>query len=73
MTDDRKLVPFDRRRRTADPARVREFAVTARRLQKEREDSARRSSIGSCARPRATNGRDLPAIRRCATAACSIV
>lgn len=39
MTDDRKLVPFDRRRRAADPARAREFAVTARRLQKEREES----------------------------------
>jgi len=40
MTDDRKLVPFDRRRRTPDAARVREFAATARRLQKEREESA---------------------------------
>ena len=40
MSDDRKLVPFDRRRRTADPARVQEFAMTARRLQKEREESA---------------------------------
>jgi tetratricopeptide (TPR) repeat protein len=34
-----KLVPFDRRRRTPDLARVREFALTARRLQREREES----------------------------------
>ena len=40
MMDDRKLVPFDRGRRMADPARVREFAATARKLQRERETSA---------------------------------
>jgi tetratricopeptide (TPR) repeat protein len=40
MTNDRKLIPFDRRRRTPDPARIREFAKTARLLQKEREESA---------------------------------
>lgn len=40
MTDDRKLVPFDRGRRMADPVRMREFAATARKLQRERESSA---------------------------------
>jgi tetratricopeptide (TPR) repeat protein len=35
----RKLVPFDRTRRQPDPARVEEFAATARRLQQEREAS----------------------------------
>ena len=35
-----KVVPFERGRRGLDPARVREFAVTARRLQREREESA---------------------------------
>lgn len=38
MTD--KVVPFDRHRRAPDPARLREFAATARRLQREREESA---------------------------------
>ena len=38
--DDPKVVPFERGRRGADPARVREFAVTARRLQREREEAA---------------------------------
>jgi tetratricopeptide (TPR) repeat protein len=33
----RKLVPFDRTRRQPDPARVEEFAATARRLQQERD------------------------------------
>ncbi|HKR64234.1 MAG TPA: hypothetical protein VJZ00_10935 [Thermoanaerobaculia bacterium] len=33
----RKLVPFDRSRRQPDPARVEEFAATARRLQQERD------------------------------------
>lgn len=37
MSDDRKLVPFDRGRRQPDPARVAEFAATARKLQQERE------------------------------------
>ncbi|HET7437434.1 MAG TPA: tetratricopeptide repeat protein [Thermoanaerobaculia bacterium] len=40
MSDDGKLVPFDRGRRRPDPARVREFAATARKLQLERESSA---------------------------------
>lgn len=40
MSDDGKLVPFDRGRRRADPARVREFAATARKLQLERESAA---------------------------------
>jgi tetratricopeptide (TPR) repeat protein len=35
-----KVVPFERGRRGLDPVRVREFAVTARRLQREREESA---------------------------------
>lgn len=35
-----KLVPFERARRTPDPARVAEFAATARRLRAERETSA---------------------------------
>lgn len=40
MNDDRsKLVPFERARRMPDPARVAEFAATARRLQYERETS----------------------------------
>ncbi len=38
MSDQpRKLVPFDRTRRQPDPARVEEFAATARRLQQERD------------------------------------
>jgi tetratricopeptide (TPR) repeat protein len=40
MTEDRKLVPFDRGRRMADPVRMREFAATARKLLRERESSA---------------------------------
>lgn len=39
MSDDPKLVPFDRGRRQPDPARVAEFAATARKLQREREVS----------------------------------
>jgi len=40
MSDQpRNLVPFDRTRRTPDPARVEEFAATARRLQQERDAS----------------------------------
>ncbi|HEX6159923.1 MAG TPA: hypothetical protein VF111_07140 [Thermoanaerobaculia bacterium] len=35
-----KLVPFDRGRRRIDPARMREFAQTARKLQEEREMTA---------------------------------
>jgi tetratricopeptide (TPR) repeat protein len=35
----RKLVPFDRTPRRPDPARVAEFAATARRLQQERDAS----------------------------------
>jgi tetratricopeptide (TPR) repeat protein len=35
-----KVVPFERARRGLDPARVREFAMTARKLQREREESA---------------------------------
>jgi len=41
----KKVVPFERTRRGLDPARVREFAVTARKLQREREESA---SIVDC-------------------------
>lgn len=37
MSDDRKPVPFETRRRKPDPARVAEFAATARKLQQERE------------------------------------
>lgn len=40
MTDRDKLVPFSRGRRRPDPARVAEFAATARKLQQEREQSA---------------------------------
>jgi tetratricopeptide (TPR) repeat protein len=40
MTDRDKLVPFSRGRRRPDPARVAEFAATARKLQHEREQSA---------------------------------
>ncbi len=40
MSSDRKLVPFDRSRRRPDPARVQEFAATARRLLYERETSS---------------------------------
>lgn len=36
MSDDEKLVAFDRGRRQPDPARVAEFAATARKLQQER-------------------------------------
>jgi tetratricopeptide (TPR) repeat protein len=40
MSDQpRKLIPFDRKPRRPDPARVEEFAATARRLQQEREAS----------------------------------
>jgi len=35
-----KLVPFDRGKRLPDPARVAEFAATARKLQQERESAA---------------------------------
>ena len=35
-----KVVPFDRRRRFPDPARVAEFGATARRLMQEKADSA---------------------------------
>ncbi len=38
--DSEKLVPFDRGRRPPDPARVAEFAATARKLQQEREGAA---------------------------------
>lgn len=38
MSDEEKVVPFGRRR--PDPARVAEFAATARKLQEERESSA---------------------------------
>jgi tetratricopeptide (TPR) repeat protein len=38
--DHDKLVPFDRGRRHPDPARVAEFAATARKLQQEREVAA---------------------------------
>ncbi|MDQ3280159.1 MAG: tetratricopeptide repeat protein [Acidobacteriota bacterium] len=37
---DQKVVPFGRPRRVPDPARVAEFAATARRLQEERAASA---------------------------------
>ncbi|HEX8616675.1 MAG TPA: tetratricopeptide repeat protein [Thermoanaerobaculia bacterium] len=36
----RKVVPFERSRRMPDPLRIAEFAETARRLQREREESA---------------------------------
>ena len=39
MTEQRKVVAFDRGRRRPDPARVNEFAATARRLQREREEA----------------------------------
>jgi len=39
MSDDPKLVPFDRGRREPDPVKVAEFAATARKLQQEREVS----------------------------------
>lgn len=35
-----KVVPFERSRRVPDPVRLAEFAATARRLQREREESA---------------------------------
>lgn len=38
--ENEKLVPFDRGRRPPDPARVAEFAATARKLQQERESAA---------------------------------
>lgn len=38
--DHQKLVPFDRGRRAADPVRMREFAATARRLKRERDEAA---------------------------------
>jgi len=40
MSEKEKLVPFDRGRRQPDPARVAEFAATARKLQQEREGAA---------------------------------
>lgn len=40
-----KLVPFDRGRRGIDPARMREFAATARKLQEERETTAAAVSV----------------------------
>jgi len=38
--EERNVVTFERARRRPDPARVQEFAETARRLQREREESA---------------------------------
>ena len=38
--EERKVVTFERARRRPDPARVQEFAETARRLQRERQESA---------------------------------
>ena len=38
--EERKVVAFERARRRPDPARVLEFAETARRLQRERQESA---------------------------------
>lgn len=40
MNEKSKLVPFTRARRRPHPARVAEFAATARKLQSEREDAA---------------------------------
>jgi tetratricopeptide (TPR) repeat protein len=40
MSEHEKLVPFDRGKRLPDPARVAEFAATARKLQQERESAA---------------------------------
>ena len=40
MSDHERLVPFDRGKRQPDPARVAEFAATARKLQQERETAA---------------------------------
>ncbi|HEX7151883.1 MAG TPA: hypothetical protein VF618_10375 [Thermoanaerobaculia bacterium] len=40
MNDESNVVTFERSRRRPDPARVREFAVTARRLQAERQSSS---------------------------------
>ena len=40
MKDDRKLVSFGRPHRRPDPARVAEFAATARKLQQERDETA---------------------------------
>lgn len=40
MSDHEKVVPFDRGQRQPDPARVAEFAATARKLQQEREGAA---------------------------------
>jgi tetratricopeptide (TPR) repeat protein len=40
MSDHEKLVPFNRGKRLPDPARVAEFAATARKLQQERESAA---------------------------------
>jgi len=40
MSHHEKLVPFDRGKRPPDPARVAEFAATARKLQQEREGAA---------------------------------
>ena len=40
MSERERLVPFDRGKRQPDPARVAEFAATARKLQQERETAA---------------------------------
>lgn len=40
MSERERLVPFDRGKRQPDPARVAEFAATARKLQHERETAA---------------------------------
>jgi tetratricopeptide (TPR) repeat protein len=42
---DEKLVPFDRGRRRPDPARVAEFAATARKLQQERANAGAVKSL----------------------------
>jgi tetratricopeptide (TPR) repeat protein len=40
MSDDPRVVPFDRGKRHPNPARVAEFAATARKLQQERESAS---------------------------------
>jgi tetratricopeptide (TPR) repeat protein len=40
MSERERLVPFDRGKRQPDPARLAEFAATARKLQQERETAA---------------------------------
>lgn len=40
MSERERLVPFDRGKRQPDPARMAEFAATARKLQQERETAA---------------------------------